>query len=103
MTNTALEAGIEACGPGRPFNVIGRAMHEVIRNSRYAICPAFAGHGIGTVFHRPPWIQHTCKSNFSCYCVPDIRPAVNEEPGVMLPGHCFTIEVISSTIDAVKC
>ncbi|OJA09888.1 hypothetical protein AZE42_06749 [Rhizopogon vesiculosus] len=75
-TNAALEAGIAACGPGRPFNAIGRAIHEATRNTRYAVCPAFAGHGIGTVFHRPPWIQHT----------------LNDEPGVMLPGHCFTIE-----------
>ncbi|KIK38216.1 hypothetical protein CY34DRAFT_809592 [Suillus luteus UH-Slu-Lm8-n1] len=76
MTNTALEAGIDACGPGRPFNCIGKAIYEVVRNTRYSVCPAFAGHGIGTVFHRPPWIYHT----------------LNEEPGVMLPGHCFTIE-----------
>ncbi|OAX42044.1 methionyl aminopeptidase [Rhizopogon vinicolor AM-OR11-026] len=75
-TSAALEAGIEACGPGRPFNAIGRAIHEATRNTRYAVCPAFAGHGIGTVFHRPPWIQHT----------------LNDEPGIMLPGHCFTIE-----------
>jgi methionyl aminopeptidase len=104
MTNTALEAGIEACGPGRPFNSIGRAIHEATRNTRYSVCPAFAGHGIGTVFHRPPWIQHTCESNFSpCYgYFPDIRLTVNEEPGVMLPGHCFTIEVISSTVGSVK-
>ncbi|KAG1896454.1 methionyl aminopeptidase [Suillus fuscotomentosus] len=85
MTNAALEAGINACGPGRPFNGIGRAIHEIVRNSRHSVCPAFAGHGIGTVFHRPPWIYHTRKSMF-----------LNEEPGVMLPGHCFTIEAISS-------
>ncbi|KAG1717468.1 peptidase M24, structural domain-containing protein [Suillus paluster] len=60
----------------RPFNAIGRAIYETIRNTRHSVCPAFAGHGIGTVFHRPPWIYHT----------------LNEEPGVMLPGHCFTIE-----------
>ncbi|KAG2041283.1 methionyl aminopeptidase [Suillus americanus] len=76
MTNTALEAGINACGPGRPFNGIGRAIHEIVRNTCHSVCPTFAGHGIGTVFHRPPWIYHT----------------LNEEPGVMLPGHCFTIE-----------
>lgn len=76
MTNATLEAGIDACGPGRPFNCIGKAIFEVVRNTRHSVCPAFAGHGIGTVFHRPPWIYHT----------------LNEEPGVMLPGHCFTIE-----------
>jgi len=64
MTNIALEAGINACGPGRPFNGIGRAIHEIVRNTSHSVCPAFAGHGIGTVFHRPPWIYHTRKSTF---------------------------------------
>ncbi|KAH7922054.1 methionyl aminopeptidase [Leucogyrophana mollusca] len=75
-TNDALEAGIRACGPGRPFKGIGQAIHDLTRKSPYSVCSAFAGHGIGTVFHRPPWIYHT----------------LNEEPGTMLPGHCFTIE-----------
>lgn len=98
MTNAALEAGINACGPGRPFNGIGRAIHEIVRNSRHSVCPAFAGHGIGTVFHRPPWIYHTRKSMFCSRVdgIIDVCFAVNEEPGVMLPGHCFTIEAISS-------
>ncbi|KAH7909736.1 methionine aminopeptidase [Hygrophoropsis aurantiaca] len=79
--NAALEAGISACGPGRPFRGIAEAIHAFVRSSskgpyQYSICPAFAGHGIGTAFHRAPWIYHT----------------LNEEPGVMLPGHCFTIE-----------
>ncbi|KAG1877432.1 methionyl aminopeptidase [Suillus subluteus] len=68
ITNTALEAGINCL---RTW-----AIHEIVRNTCHSVCPAFAGHGIGTVFHRPPWIYHT----------------LNEEPGVMLPGHCFTIE-----------
>jgi methionyl aminopeptidase len=105
MTNVALEAGIDACGPGRPFNCIGRAIYEVVRNTRHSVCPAFAGHGIGTVFHRPPWIYHTRKSTF-CSCVKDffeIFFAVNEEPGVMLPGHCFTIEANSSAHVVTHC
>ncbi|KAF9235584.1 methionine aminopeptidase [Melanogaster broomeanus] len=76
MTNAALEVGINACGPGRPFKAIGQAIHEFIHDTSYSVCTAFAGHGIGRAFHRPPWIYHS----------------LNEEPGVMLPGHCFTIE-----------
>ncbi|KIJ69753.1 hypothetical protein HYDPIDRAFT_104376 [Hydnomerulius pinastri MD-312] len=76
ITNAVLEAGINACGPGRPFRGIGQAIHELTRNTPYSVCTAFSGHGIGKVFHRPPWIYHS----------------LNEEPGVMLPGHCFTIE-----------
>ncbi|KAI6004732.1 methionyl aminopeptidase [Pisolithus albus] len=77
VTNAALEAGIGACNPGRPFRDIGRAIHDLIQQTPgYSVCTSFAGHGIGKVFHRPPWIYHT----------------LNEEPGTMLPGHCFTIE-----------
>ncbi|KAF9226912.1 methionyl aminopeptidase [Gyrodon lividus] len=76
MTNAALETGISVCGPGRPFKAIGKAIHDLVRHTSYSVCTAFAGHGIGQVFHRPPWIYHS----------------LNEEPGIMLPGHCFTIE-----------
>ncbi|KAG2360116.1 peptidase M24, structural domain-containing protein [Suillus spraguei] len=77
ITNAALKAGIDACGPGRPFRGIGRAIHEIVRNTRHSVCPAFAGHGIGT---------------FSTDLLGYTTLAMNEEPGVMLPGHCFTIE-----------
>lgn len=77
ITNAALETGIGVCGPGRPFRDIGLAIHKLIQEiPGYSVCTSFSGHGIGTVFHRPPWIYHT----------------VNDEPGTMLPGHCFTIE-----------
>ncbi|KIJ13299.1 hypothetical protein PAXINDRAFT_170584 [Paxillus involutus ATCC 200175] len=76
MTNAALETGIRACGPGRPFKAIGKAIHELIHTTSYSVCTSFSGHGIGRVFHRPPWIYHS----------------LNEEPEMMLPGHCFTIE-----------
>ncbi|KAK2459938.1 hypothetical protein APHAL10511_008023 [Amanita phalloides] len=81
-TALALHAGILACGPGRPYKAIGRAIHDVVRKSRmtanekFSISPQFSGHGIGTDFHTPPWIVHD----------------VNDEPGVMVPGDCFTIE-----------
>ncbi|KIK64237.1 hypothetical protein GYMLUDRAFT_161835 [Collybiopsis luxurians FD-317 M1] len=80
ITNQALEAGISACGPGQPFKNIGQAIHAVIepqyQGFDFCVSPAFSGHGIGSVFHRKPWILHH----------------LNDEPGVMMPGHCFTIE-----------
>ncbi|KAJ3994857.1 peptidase M24, structural domain-containing protein [Lentinula boryana] len=80
ITNSALEAGIAACGPGQPFKNIGRAIHTLIEpryhGMDFCVSPAFSGHGIGSVFHRKPWILHH----------------LNDEPGVMLPGNCFTIE-----------
>jgi len=79
LVNTSLDAvesGIRACGPGRPFKGIGKAIYELALSRGFSVSPQFSGHGIGKVFHRPPWILHD----------------LNEEPGVMLPGHCFTIE-----------
>jgi hypothetical protein len=60
LANSALEAGITACGPNRPFKGIGRAIHELLKKQpfRYHVTSAFTGHGIGTVFHRPPYVVH---------------------------------------------
>ncbi|CAL1700001.1 unnamed protein product [Somion occarium] len=79
VTNEALDAAIQACGPGQPFKGIARAIHNILQShgsGQWCVSPQFTGHGIGRMFHRPPWILHD----------------LNEEPGEMLPGHCFTIE-----------
>ncbi|CDO77194.1 hypothetical protein BN946_scf184747.g7 [Trametes cinnabarina] len=76
ITEAALDAGIAACGPGKPFKGIGRAIQELLRGKDYCVSPQFSGHGIGREFHRQPWILHH----------------LNDEPGVMQPGDCFTIE-----------
>ncbi|KAH9942602.1 methionine aminopeptidase, partial [Amylocystis lapponica] len=65
-----LGAGIAACAPGRPFKGIGKAIFDFIRHKDFSVSTQFTGHGIGEDFHR----------------------VLNDEPGVMLPGHCFTIE-----------
>jgi methionyl aminopeptidase len=59
-SKAALEAGIAACGPGRPYKDIGQAIHKLLlkQPNEYHICPMFTGHGIGTVFHKRPWIIH---------------------------------------------
>ncbi|KAL5636885.1 hypothetical protein ACGC1H_000758 [Rhizoctonia solani] len=78
----ALDVGISTCCPDAYFKDIGKAIHNLVRQAEeetgnpYSVSPHFTGHGIGRDFHRPPWIVHT----------------VNEEPGIMKPGHCFTIE-----------
>ncbi len=60
VTEAALEAGIAACGPGRPFKNIGKAIHELLRGKDYSVSSSFTGHGIGQDFHRQPWIHHVC-------------------------------------------
>ncbi|KAF8967476.1 methionyl aminopeptidase [Flammula alnicola] len=76
ITNEALERAIAVCGPGQPFRGIGKAIHALLLNKEYSVSSQFTGHGINTVFHCAPWILHH----------------LNDEPGVMEPGHCFTIE-----------
>ncbi|KAF9030439.1 methionyl aminopeptidase [Hymenopellis radicata] len=80
LTNTALKAGVKACGPGKHFRDIGRAIHNLVKKPYegmdFSVSPQFTGHGIGRAFHTLPWVLHTW----------------NEEPEVMVPGHCFTIE-----------
>jgi methionine aminopeptidase len=57
VTNYALRAGINACGPGRSFKGIGQAIHNVL-GENYSVSSQFIGHGIGTFFHTRPWILH---------------------------------------------
>jgi methionyl aminopeptidase len=63
VTNRALELGIMTCAPGKHFKDIGRSIHQHVRNQApdFCISTQFTGHGIGTVFHRPPWILHYCE------------------------------------------
>ncbi|KAA1466634.1 methionine aminopeptidase [Dentipellis sp. KUC8613] len=75
-TSEALDAGISVCGPGVKFREIGSVIHELAARRGYSVSSEFTGHGIGEVFHRPPWVLH--HRNF--------------EPEIMQPGHCFTIE-----------
>jgi len=75
----ALAAGLEACGPGRPYAGIGEAIQEYCKkeeSGRFKPVPAFTGHGIGTYFHGPP----------------DIFCCRNGYPGRMEPGVTFTVE-----------
>ncbi|OCF74587.1 methionine aminopeptidase, type I [Kwoniella mangroviensis CBS 8886] len=75
-TKEALEVGIKACRPGRKYKDIGKEIEESAKRHGFSVNGQFSGHGIGNVFHRPPWIFH-CR---------------NDEPGEMVPGDCFTIE-----------
>ena len=92
-----MEAGIAVCGPGRPFRDIARAIHEIVAGAGYVVCPAFSGHGIGRVFHQLPWVYHdganlSCLALFAAY-IAYTCALVNDEPEIMKPGQCFTIEV----------
>lgn len=71
--------GIEACGPGKSFTDIGKAIETCALQYNHSVVPSITGHGIGTYFHGPPVI---CHSSLHLY------------PGVMKPGMMFTIEPV---------
>ena len=75
-TRHALEAGIAACGPDRPYNGIGNAIAKVAEEYQLQIVPELSGHGIGEDYHGYPLILHFA----------------NDDPGEMSPGTVFTIE-----------
>ena len=75
-TREALEAGIAACGPDRPYSGIGNAIAKVAEKYQLQIVPDLSGHGIGKEYHGYPLILQFA----------------NDDPGEMSPGTIFTIE-----------
>ena len=78
-TRKSMELGIEAVKPGRPVNVIGRAIERHAKRNALGVVREFIGHGIGTEFHSSLQIPHY------------YDPYASTE---MLPGMTFTIEPV---------
>lgn len=77
VTEEALYLGIEAVKPGLPVRVIGQAIEPHATKHGYGVVRAYAGHGIGEVFHTALQIPH--------YDEPDATE-------ILKPGMVFTIE-----------
>ncbi|HWM33081.1 MAG TPA: type I methionyl aminopeptidase [Pseudolysinimonas sp.] len=77
-TREALNRGIKAVAPGRPVNVIGRAIESYARRFGYGVVRDYTGHGVGAMFHSGLVIPHY-----------DAAPAHAE---LLEPGMVFTIE-----------
>jgi methionyl aminopeptidase len=58
VTRECMELGIAAVKPGRPVNVIGRAIEAHAAAHGYGVVRAFCGHGIGEDFHMEPQVLH---------------------------------------------
>jgi len=52
-----LKFGSACCRPTHYFGCY-QVIHEIAVQNGYSVSSQFTGHGIGTVFHRPPWIIH---------------------------------------------
>jgi methionyl aminopeptidase len=77
VTRECLERAIEQVAPGRPFNLIGKAIEEHARANKLGVVRDFVGHGIGEQFHTDLQIPHYYEPRLST---------------VMETGMTFTIE-----------
>lgn len=76
VTKQCLDEAIKKCGPGVPYNVIGRTIQNIADKHKYGVIRDYVGHGVGQAFHSHPTIFHY----------------KNTQPGVMQLGETFTIE-----------
>ncbi|KAN0030448.1 hypothetical protein ACTA71_009086 [Dictyostelium dimigraforme] len=77
-TEKALYAAIGEVKDGALFNKIGKKIQLVANKYSLGVTPEFTGHGIGQLFHAPPFV-------FQC---------ANEFDSVMKEGMIFTIEPV---------
>ena len=77
VTSEALDRGIGAMEAGRRLSDIGHAVQDRVEPAGYSVVRVFAGHGIGSRLHEPPWIPN--------YGAPGRGPR-------LLPGMVFAIE-----------
>lgn len=57
-TERALQAGIDAAGPGVRIGDISFAMGSVLHDAGYLINTDFGGHGIGSSMHQDPHVSN---------------------------------------------
>ena len=81
ITRECLDKAIEQVGPGRKFNLIGKAIEEHANANKLGVVRDFVGHGIGEQFHTDLQIPH--------YYEPRLTT-------VMETGMTFTIEPMIS-------
>jgi methionyl aminopeptidase len=75
-TRAALLAAIATCRPGSCLSEIGNVIQDLADANGYGTIEKYRGHGIGTEFHRAPFVKH-CR---------------NQDKLELQPGMIFTIE-----------
>jgi methionyl aminopeptidase len=83
-TEAALDAAIEAIGPGRRLSDIGHAIESVAAPAGLGIVREYGGHGIGRNLHEDPFIQNWGPAGRG----PNLRPGlvIAVEPMLNLGG-----------------
>jgi methionyl aminopeptidase len=58
VTRDALWCGIEVMVAGNRLSDIGHAVQAQVESAGFSVVRAFAGHGIGSSLHEPPWVPN---------------------------------------------
>lgn len=58
VTRDALWRGIEVMVAGNRLSDIGHAVQEHVESAGFSVVRVFAGHGIGSSLHEPPWVPN---------------------------------------------
>jgi methionyl aminopeptidase len=58
VTREALWRGIEVMVAGNRLSDIGHAVQKHVESAGFSVVRVFAGHGIGSSLHEPPWVPN---------------------------------------------
>ena len=58
VTRESLDLAIEVMRPGKRLSDIGHTVQKRVEAEGFSVVRDFAGHGIGTEMHEPPWIPN---------------------------------------------
>ncbi|KAI9101141.1 peptidase M24, structural domain-containing protein [Phlyctochytrium arcticum] len=76
-----LDQAIAMCKPGVLYREVGNVIQKHAHSEGFSVVRTYCGHGINRLFHCKPDVPHYAR---------------NKTPGVMKPGHTFTIEPMIS-------
>ena len=90
---------------GKRLSDIGHAVQERVEAEGYSVVRTFAGHGIGSKLHEPPWIPNFGAPSRGPRLLPGmvfaIEPMVNVgEPGVRMLEDEWTAVTADGSLSA---
>ncbi|MES2214018.1 MAG: type I methionyl aminopeptidase, partial [Patescibacteria group bacterium] len=97
VTQSALQAGINAAQPGNHIGDIGEAITDMVKASKFSLAEDLVGHGVGYALHEDPYVPNFGKAGKGEKLVPGmviaIEPMVNAgKPGIKITQDGYTIK-----------
>ncbi len=105
VTRESLNRGINAMQAGKRLSDIGHAVQQCVEDEDFSVVRTFAGHGIGSKLHEPPWIPNFGAPSRGPRLVPGmvfaIEPMVNMGgPGVRMLDDEWTAVTEDGSLSA---